>query len=76
VCGGCFTILIQLGSSDLGFFYRLSRVNFSGRDELSPRMSLFLQEHLNVILEDLDASSLGRTLLGFKRDPKHDRTTS
>jgi hypothetical protein len=27
-------------------------------------MSLFLQEHVNVILEDLDASSRRRTLLG------------
>jgi hypothetical protein len=29
-------------------------------------MSLFLQEHLNVVLKDLDALSHGRTLLGSK----------
>jgi hypothetical protein len=42
-------VLIQLGSRDSDLFIE--------RDEFSPRLSLFLQEHLNTILEDLDVSS-------------------
>jgi hypothetical protein len=44
VCGGCFTILIQMGSRDSCFFIDWG-VYFSDRDEISPRINLVLQEH-------------------------------
>jgi hypothetical protein len=47
-------------------FYRLRRVYFSDRDESSPGMSLFLQEHLNVFRRSGCLIS-GRTLLGSPR---------